>query len=109
MSDKNQNYWDSLELESTLFYKWDNKPTALILLDEAIENYEIVKKTGTYGDGIYIAVKCPDEVRLFNIKSIKMRKAILEVSTKAKKFPIKIELTRVGFGKSMDYKAKIVP
>lgn len=90
------------------FYNWDNKNIAEILLEQAIENYEPIEIEGKYGKSLYIEIKTPKEKNLFSIKSIKLRKGLLECSQKAKKYPIKLQIERLGYGKSMDYKVTII-
>lgn len=107
---ENNEFWNVEEEEiSTLspFYAWGKKPCR-ILLEKAINEYEIVEIESQYGISCYIELKiwsiveAEFEIMKLKVDSKRLRKVLLDASKL--KFPAVIDITRDGSGFNTTYK-----
>ncbi len=107
-------FWEADEETLTPFYKWEesndeNESTAIVEISKPLESYKLKKINGKYGTSHYIEVVVNNQLCLFRVDSVRLRKALKEGIALAKaKFPVKLALTRSGEGFRTQYSAVIL-
>ena len=103
-----EDFWDIEEQEKIPFFKWGISDSVELEFEKPIKSYAIKEITSKFGKSAYIEISCNKTMNLLRVDSVRLRTALISTLTNAKKFPIRIMLSRFGSGYNTNYKAQIV-
>ena len=101
----NNKFWDIAEVEEQLtpFHCW-GKNACRILLEKAINKYEITEIENQFGISCYINLKIWDRIgnefflMKFKVDSKRLRRVLNNCCALVKKYPVIFDITRTGEG-----------